>query len=173
MKTNYLFPHRFKKAGWIVFIPTAVLGMIWLLFYFGENSLPVEVSNFIKDNPLNIKVFALASQELSNEYEFFVVIKNSIINEILGILFIVSSIIIAFSKEKYEDEYISQMRLESLVWATYLNYAILILAMLFVYNFAFLWVMVFNMFTILLFFIIRFNWVIYKSKKQTADEKLS
>ncbi len=32
---------------------------------------------------------------------------------------------------------------------------------------------VFNMFTILLFFIIRFNWVIYKSKKQAADEKLS
>ena len=135
--------------------------------------MPVEVSNFIKDNPLNIKVFALASQELSNEDEFFVVIKNSIINEILGILFIVGAIFIAFSKEKNEDEYITQMRLESLVWATYLNYAILILAMLFVYNFAFLWVMVFNMFTILLFFIIRFNWKIYKSKKQVADEKLS
>jgi hypothetical protein len=161
MKTNYLFPDRFKKAGWIVFIPTAVLGLIWLITYYGDTLLVT-------------KVFAIVSHEaVSSETDFFVLIPNDIVDEVLGILFIVSSILIAFSKEKNEDEYISQMRLESLVWATYLNYAILILAMLFVYNFAFFWVMVFNMFTILLFFIIRFNWVIYKSKKQVADEKLS
>jgi len=76
-----------------------------------------------------------------------------------------SSLLVAFSKEESEDEYISKIRLESLVWAVYFNYAILLISSLFIFDFAFLWVMIFNMFTILLFFIIRFNWQIYKLKK--------
>jgi hypothetical protein len=52
-----------------------------------------------------------------------------------------------------------------LAWAVYFNYAILILTFLFIYDFAFLWVMVFNMFTVLLFFIVRFNWQIFKLKR--------
>lgn len=89
---------------------------------------------------------------------------NNILNEILGIIMIISSVLVAFSKEVNEDEYISKIRLESLVWAVYLNYAILLLAFVFVYGMSFLWVMIFNMFTILIFFIIRFNWQIRKLK---------
>jgi len=36
---------------------------------------------------------------------------------------------------------------------------------------AFLWVMIFNMFTILLFFIIRFNWQISKLQKAVRYEE--
>lgn len=43
-----------------------------------------------------------------------------------------SSILVAFSKEKLEDEYISKIRLEFLVWSVYLNYAIFIFII--VYN---------------------------------------
>ncbi|VAW16950.1 hypothetical protein MNBD_BACTEROID05-629 [hydrothermal vent metagenome] len=102
------------------------------------------------------------------EKKFVGIVNNNILNEILGISMIVGSILVAFSKEKDEDEFISKIRLESLVWATYLNYAILFLAFIFVYDLSFLWVMIFNMFTILIFFIIRFNWQIRKFRK-TAE----
>ena len=98
-------------------------------------------------------------------------VANNILNEILGVLIIISTFLVAFSKEKSEDEYISKIRFESLAWAVYFNYAILILTILFIYDFAFLWVMVFNMFTVLLFFIVRFNWQISKLKKSASYEE--
>ena len=98
-------------------------------------------------------------------------VSNNILNEILGILVIVSSLFVAFSKEKSEDEYISKIRLESLVWAVYFNYGILLFSFLFIYNFSFFWVMLFNMFTVLVFFIIRFNWQISVLKKSAVYEE--
>jgi hypothetical protein len=87
------------------------------------------------------------------------------------LLLIIGAILIAFSKEKFEDEFISKIRLESLVWAIYLNYAVLILAIIFIYDMTFFWVIVLNMFTLLFFFIFRFNWALIKSKKQIRDEE--
>ena len=78
---------------------------------------------------------------------------------------------VAFSKEKQEDELIAKIRLDSLVWATYVNYAVLMFSMLFIYGMSFLWVMIFNMFTILLFFIFRFNWQVKKLNKTMSYEE--
>ena len=158
MKTNYLLPSNFKRIGWIIFLPVTLFGILWLVFEF-------EFKIF------EINVFALVNNELFNDTQFCTFLTNNILDEVLGVLIIVSSIFIAFSKEKFEDEYISKIRLESLVWATYINYLILIIAILFVYEFAFLWVLVFNMFTILFFFIIRFNWVIIRTRKSLEYEK--
>lgn len=102
---------------------------------------------------------------------FFGLVENNIFNEILGVFVIISSLIVAFSREKLEDEYISKIRLESLVWAVYLNYAILIISFLFLFDMTFFWVMIFNMFTIILFFIIRFHWQIYSLKKASENEE--
>jgi hypothetical protein len=57
---------------------------------------------------------------------FFKFIENSILDEILTIGIIVGGILVGFSKLKEEDEMISKIRYESLVWATYLNYAIIL-----------------------------------------------
>jgi hypothetical protein len=160
MKTNYLLPNRFKKIGWILFIPGIILGAIFLAL------------DKIEPGFLNINVFAIVEGEFfDGGSQFFTTPKNNIMDEIIALLLIVGSIFIALSKEKNEDEFISRIRLESLVWATYVNYFILILTILFVFDLAFLWVMVFNMFTILFFFMIRFNWIIYKSKKSIKDEE--
>jgi hypothetical protein len=85
-------------------------------------------------------------------------VKNNVFDELIGLLLIAGGLFIAFSKEETEDEFIAKIRLESLVWATYFNYAILMLSVIFVYGMSFFGVLVFNMFTLLLFFIIRFNW---------------
>jgi len=92
-------------------------------------------------------------------------------DEMVELLLIIGGLLVAFSKNKEEDEFISKLRLESLLWATYINYGILIFSILFIYNISFFYVLVANMFTILLLFIIRFNWVLFKSAKFDKDEK--
>jgi hypothetical protein len=76
------------------------------------------------------------------------------------VLLLVSGFMVAFSKERQEDEYVSKVRLESLQWSVYLNYALLLLAIMFVFDESFFYVMIYNMYTILIFFIVRFNFVL-------------
>lgn len=158
MKLNYLFPNKYKKIGWFILIPSSIIGLITLILEFEPNSLDFNVP-------------AIFIDKLFGDKHFIGVTNNNILNEILGVLIILSSLLVAFSKEVLEDEYISKIRLESLVWAVYFNYAILLMSFVFIFDFSFLWVMIFNMFTILLFFIIRFNWQISKLKKATRYEK--
>jgi len=158
MKPNFILPRVFKKIGWMLFIPGILFGIMYLI---------------LKDELhfLDLPVFAIANDEILNKTVFFSIIKNNVFDEIIGLLLIAGGLFIAFSKEKTEDEFIAKIRLESLVWATYVNYSVLILSVIFVYGMTFFWILVFNMFTLLLFFIIRFNWALQKSKNLISDEK--
>ena len=158
MKINFLFPNKYKKLGWLILIPSLALGFLTVL-------LDLEPAF------LDWRVPALFVDEFMGEKQFLGMTDNNMLNELIGALIIVSGILVAFSKEKIEDEYIAKTRLESLVWATLLNYGILLVAILAVYDFAFFWVMIFNMFTLLLFFIVRFNYLIYKQNKTESHEE--
>lgn len=158
MKTNYLFPNQYKKWGWLVLIPSTIIGFFVVQLEYSPNLLDVNVPAIFVD-------------DFSGKTKLIGIVKNNILDEILGVLILISAILVAFSKEKVEDELISKIRLESLVWATYINYAVLLLSILFVYDFSFMWVLIFNMYTILFFFIIRFNWQIFKLKKIAKNEK--
>lgn len=158
MLTNYLFPNRFKKLGWLLFIPS-LIGAILFSIYEPEFEF------------LNLKTFAIFNDDFFTNKKFFYLIENKLIDEILGAFIIIGGILVAFSKEKIEDEMVTKIRLESLVWATYVNYAILLLCIVFIYGMPFLSVMMYNMFTVLFFFILRFYWMIYKSSKAVDDEK--
>ena len=158
MKLNYLLSNKYKKIGWSILIPSAIIGLITLILEFEPTSLDFNIP-------------AIFIDELLGDKHFFGIVNNNILNEILGALIVLSSLLVAFSKEESEDEYISKIRLESLVWAVYFNYAILLISFVLIFDLAFLWVMIFNMFTILLFFIIRFNWQISKLKKVNHYEE--
>ncbi|RPD96202.1 hypothetical protein EGM88_10580 [Aureibaculum marinum] len=160
MKINYLFPYKFKKIGWFILIPSAILGFVTLIFDYEPSFLD-----------FNLPAIFINDLNLFSDKRLFGMVNNNIFNEILGIFIIISSLFVAFSKEKSEDEYISKIRLESLVWAVYINYAILLFSFMFIFDFSFLYVMIFNMFTVLLFFIIRFNWQISKLKKTANYEE--
>lgn len=119
---------------------------------------------------LNVKVLALYGGDgiFSSNQGFFKIIENSILDEIVALLIIVGGLLVGFSKEKVEDEFIYKLRKDSLVWALLLNYLILALAVIFIYDFTFFDVLVFNMFTPLIFFIVRFNFI--KFKNQSVEE---
>ena len=82
-------------------------------------------------------------------------------DEIAAIGSIVGLLFIAFSKVKVEDEYVSKIRLESLQWAIYFNFVLLILATIFVHGMLYFQVIIFNMFTPLIFFIVRFYYILF------------
>ena len=145
MKVNYLFPNKYKKIGWLIFIPSIIIGLVAHILVYEPDFLDFKVPAVFFTDGLVFKL-----------------LKTNILNEVYGILIIISSLLVGFSKEKLEDEYISKIRLESLVWAVYVNYGILLISFLFFFDEAFLEIMIFNMFTVLLFFIIRFHWQISK-----------
>ena len=159
MKTNFLFPNSYKKIGWLLFIPSLITGKI--LFFLG----------FDFDNHFKIKVLALISNQLFSKNNYFTFIQNGILDEVLIILTIVGAILIGFSKTKNEDEFISKIRYESLVWATYFNFGLMIIATILIYGFPYFYVLLANIFAMLLFFIIRFHYMIYKLNKSTKDDE--
>lgn len=154
MSTNYLFPNRYKKIGWMLLIPASIAGLTTLFLDYSPSYL-------------DFRVPALFIDELITKNHIFGLTNNNILNEILGVLTILGFLFVAFSKELIEDEFIAKIRLESLVWATYVNYSILIISFITIYDFSFFWVMVFNMFTTLIFFITHFNWQLSKLKTVT------
>jgi hypothetical protein len=158
LKSKYLLPAKFKKFGWLLLLPSTALGVLYMFDTFS----PVI---------LDFNVFAITFDGFADNRDLFGFIKNNIVEEILGLCIISGGLTVAFSKENDEDELISNVRLKCLVWAIYWNYGLLAVALIFFYEFSFLRFMVINMFTPLILFIIRFNWVIIKFRKTLGNEE--
>jgi ABC-type Fe3+-siderophore transport system permease subunit len=111
------------------------------------------------------------NEELLENTTYFSIISKNVVPTAIGVLFIIGALLVSFSKEKLEDEFIAEIRQSSLLWAVLVNYILLLLAFVFIYGLAFMNVMIYNMFTILIIFIIRFNYILYKSSKEMPNEK--
>ena len=147
MKTNYLLPHAFKKAGWILLIPLFVLFMwhgaheiIWS--YSDPSTYWIHMPSWLHND----------------------------MNTILIVGFSVAFLLVAFSREKIEDEYIMQVRYVCLIRSVIANYIVLIAAALLLYDFKFLSFMSYNMFTVILIYIIVFHISLYRLRKSIRHE---
>jgi hypothetical protein len=159
MKTQFLFPNRFRIIGWILFLPAFIF------------SLLIPILKIDIDNYLQVKVFAFVNDGIRESARPFSVIQNGIVDELLLFALIIGGLLICFSKLKDEDELISKIRYESLVWATYFNYGLILFFTAFIYGFVYLDVLFYNTFTLVLFFIIRFYYKLYQLKKATQDDE--
>ena len=159
MKTHFLFPNKYKIIGWILFVPSLLTFIVTSIF------------NIDIDNYMNIKVFAIYADGIGEKPGFFKIIEDSFSYELITILIIVGGLFVCFSKLKNEDEYSSKIRYESLVWATYFNYFLILFFTVFLYGMPFLNVIVYNVYTLLIFFIIRFHYMIYKLNKASSDDE--
>jgi len=140
MKTKWLFPHSYRLIGWIILLPSIALGLAALYseFQWKFLTLPIIAMNFPGGNiPINLT------------------------DELAALGVISGLLLIAFSREKVEDEMIIQLRLEALQWSVYVNYLILAILIITVHGTDFMAVMIYNMFTVLLLFIARFRWLIF------------
>jgi heme/copper-type cytochrome/quinol oxidase subunit 2 len=159
MLKQILLPNYFKLIGWILLIPSAVLGFFLML------------SDLESTLKINSKVFALYNDEIMGSQRHTGIISTDITNTLVGVFFILGAMMVGFSKEKKEDEYVANLRLSSLMWAVWVNYVLLLLSFIFIYGMGFFHVMIYNMFTVLIIFIGRFNIKLFINRMIPADEK--
>lgn len=159
MLKQILLPNRFKLLGWILLIPSAIVGFLLML------------SDLESKLKINSKVFALYNDEFMGSGRHTGIISTNITNTLVGVCFILGAMMVGFSKEKKEDEYVANLRLSSLMWAVWVNYVLLLLSFIFIYGMGFFHVMIYNMFTVLIIFIGRFNIILLKNKMISTDEK--
>ena len=154
MESKLLLPHRFSRIGWFLTVPF----LIWGIGYFvAENTFELK-SLFFTFNAENTLGF-------SEGNFFFNLQGNNFTDELIGIGLMAGLMLIAFSKEKIEDEWIAKLRLDALLWGVFINALLLILAFIALYNIGFWWFMNINLFTPLLIFIIRFNYLKWKENR--------
>ena len=150
MDNKLLLPHRYKIVGWVLALLFLALG---IAVYFFELSVPALTLDLKRDGKGIFEVINFT-------------------DEIALTGLIVSLFFIAFAREKNEDEFITHNRLESWQWAVLINYILLLLATWLVHGFHFIDVMMYNMLTILIIFIIRFHYVLYKTRAFKENDSL-
>jgi len=159
MNIPLLLHHRFKRMGWCLLIPATIVGIFLAANGFNKEWLNMHVFAFWYDKGI-----------FSNGGAFdWVEVKAG--NTLVAVIWLIGALMVGFSKEKLEDEFIANLRLSSLLWSVWINYLLLLVSYIFIYGFPFLNVMLYNMFTILIIFIARFNFILYRSSKMVPDEK--
>jgi len=142
MKPHFLFPYWCRYLGWglvIAHVPMSIIGR--------ANGMINPL-----DNPPTQSLF-------TGEHLFFIC---------TSLVMALGLFIVAFSREKMEDEQIWQVRLDSLRWAIYINYLVLIASLIFIYDTAH--ILELNLWVPLIFFIIRFRWVIFRLSRSLSRE---
>lgn len=158
MKKTLLLPHGFRRIGWIILIPTLLLGI--LMFIDDFNGVP---TFFCPDVPMNVydRGYILCHSETT----------TSVLNNIALIGIVLGSLFVACSRERVEDELIGHIRLDALLLALYVNIGVIIVAALAVYDIEFLNVMVYNLCSLPLLFLAIFRWKLWRLRKEASNEE--
>lgn len=165
-KHKILVTSGYKKAGWWIFGITVVLIVLHCIFQsqcdFSLNNIRELFGMELREGNGDLFSGFLSSSFGPND---------DLLLTFIGILLIVAGIFIGFSRNKEDDEFIEQLRYESLILSLYINSGIVILCLIFVWGLPFLWVMMINIFSILYVFIICFYLRLYLNKRSMRYEK--
>ena len=154
MQAKYLFPYSSRYFGIGLILAHIPIKLLWDHFY--PNGYDQYMSSY-----------GSAGFLFSAPHLFFI---GTTLMVLVGLF------LVAFSRERVEDEQIIQLRLDSLRWAIYLNYAILLFGLIFTSGSESNHILMLNIWLPLLFFILRFQWVIYRlnrsAKSNDPDTRL-
>lgn len=148
MDKTLLLPHWFKRIGWVLFIPTALFGL--LMAIDGFNGVP---SYLLPE--------AVARGELLDH------LCNNIVlfGILLGVLFITCS------RERIEDECIARIRLNALLGALYATFGLTLITALVLYDFKFLYFMIFNLCLLPVLFLIIEQLLLWRFRQEGRHEE--
>lgn len=158
MKTRFLFPHKYRLVGWVLAIPSFILMLLVMHADFELKFL------YYGNGP---SIFASDGSDF-----LFNIHRHNFTDEVGSLLLIMGLLMIAFSREKEEDERTVKLRLESLLWAVYVNSAWLIFSIIFFYGALFGSIMTYNICTPLILFIARYYFVMYKERRNLKNAGL-
>lgn len=158
MNSRIFLPHKLRFVGIFFFVSGLVAG--YLRFWLG-----------IKPASLTVPVFSVYSTFL--ETKTFHIITNNISEEIVAILLLVGLLLLNFSKESSETDFTNALRFKALLYSVFANSIFLIFSTLFIYGFAFVNIMMINMFSQLMFYQIIFRILIFRNKAQFKADGIS
>jgi IS4 transposase len=147
-KTRYLFPYNSRFIGIALILVHIPVKLFWDAHFSGGY------------DHFNPSTTAADTSLFSLPHLFFI---GTTLMVLVGLF------LIAFSKEKIEDEQIVQLRLDSLRWAIYLNYAILLFSLIFTRGSDSKHILMLNIWLPLLFFILRFQWVMHRLNRSAKS----
>ena len=156
MKQNYLLPNGFKRVGLIMLLPF-LAACIWLLCG------PCEGDWFTVDVP------ALFTLDLAITSEWFGMTATDPVNEICMLGLLVSLVFLALSKEKDEDEMTAVVRMQSFVWSFWCTAVLMLVAILFVYDLAFMYFAFASVFVCFIMYICKFNYEMIKIRRTDKE----
>lgn len=136
--TNFLLPYKCKWIG----MGLVILGITGLIFYLWF------------DFRLILPVFAVYASFL--ETRMFTTFRTNIADELIMLSLLAGFLLLVFSKEKTECEILDQIRSRAFLNALLANAGLLIFSILFIYGNGFLTILLLNLFSIFIFYLIFF-----------------
>ncbi|MCL2289745.1 MAG: hypothetical protein FWC34_03450 [Bacteroidetes bacterium] len=176
MKKSYLFPNYLKKIGYCIAIPFIIILILnvcnvpYLNFDFKTFGILVHSLPIFSSETIDGTTTMSLSYDMK-ESIWLTTAKTNFQGTIVPVTIIIGLLLIAFSKEKIEDEMIVKIREQSLIWAVLVNFIILILGILFVFGFSYLYFLSFQIFFVLILFIAKFNFELYRFNKSVKYEE--
>lgn len=161
MKSFVFLPNVYKKLGW------ALIFFAFLLWLCGE-VLDIDTDMLEMWIPSIYSTDGVADEDKQGWFAFM---KHDMAYTLFSALFILGGLILLFAREKVEDEFIHSVRYSAMGWALSLNYIFLLIAFLGVYGPAFINVVIYNVYSVLLIYLIRFHYLLFINKRQMTHEE--
>ena len=166
METKLLFPHRFKKVGWLLFGLGLLLtsaGIFGERYYFfeGEHIFSKWTTFDTKLSDIWERDVSISTTKTGIDRKPHQIYQENFGGEIVMTLVLIGFLLVAFSREKREDEYISKIRTESLVWGLYVYFFCLLAVIWLTYSLLFWMAINWIILVPLLVFVVRFHWFVY------------
>lgn len=139
-------------------------------FLFFAGGLILGIARFrysFKPDLLDMKMFAFSSSYLETKY--MEIVKNNMSEEFTGFFMVVGLFLIAFSREKVENELKNRLRLKAFFITAYLDLLFLLVSLFFTFGFAFIIMLMANMVFSLLAYIIVFRCLLIKNRSILTD----
>lgn len=143
MKRDYLLPTRFRLWGWVLLVPSLFLG-VWVMGYI--DSLDNWLANNVDSN-------------------LFVGFLSGYMDEVAVVGLTLALLFIGFARRRQEDECVAALRLRALTGAVWIEYGMLVAGTLLVYDWAYLDFVAYNMFMVLVTFVILFYGLLWLLRK--------
>jgi hypothetical protein len=148
-KTMHLLPTGYKWPGLLLSVLGISLGIASVAWEFSFDFLTFhvrDVTNLFQDDDENFT------------------------NELALTMTLIGLLLLSFTNEKEEDERTRLIRLEAFQWSILVNFFIVLLGNWVFYGGDFFYLMIANLFTPLLVFLLRFNYVYYLADRQSNPE---
>ncbi|SRR5699024_10991582 len=146
MKKDFLFPYKWRVPGWILTVLFGAAGLAW----------SIDFSVYVQPDGIE---------------RYFSELLGGWIDEVIVIGLMAGLLLVAFSRERDEDEYTTRIRASSLVWAVLADSVFVVLATLFLYEFAYLYALFLQLFLLLVFYIVRFRTVLWRVRREAKGRE--